>query len=292
MKATTVLTNRLRTKAHELLTLLTPDLSGSRYSFSDARSYWENVPRAIGSNPINTDEAREVSDEALVDQFHRELTIARNKIERKVGFKRAIELIEDLETPRVMDYGSGVGFYGHEMLRSHSGARVTFVDINASNLAVVERISNAVGFGSRADYIVVNDIRARDLQFSVNFDAVMSMGVLHHTPHAREIVARIATFMKPGAVFLALLYNRRYWKDMALRARCRINNATFGKMTDPSVGEEANPFSEPYTLKKTRRLFAGFQMIGVDSPNPYYDIYRFRKPSGPDDPTTAWLRWP
>jgi 2-polyprenyl-3-methyl-5-hydroxy-6-metoxy-1,4-benzoquinol methylase len=239
--------------------MLTPDRRDSDYSFDKARSYWGNVPRAQGANPINTDQSRSMSDGEVVEQFQAELAMARQKDERKIGFKRALELVEDLEAPRVMDYGSGAGFYGHEILRCHEGARVTFVDINPNNLAMVERISNATGLGDRADYTVVTDPRARNLEYPQDFDVIMSMGVLHHTPHARAIVARITSFLKPGGIFLSLLYNPRYWKDMARSARRRINTTSFGRMTDPSVDGAENPYSEPYDLRKARRLFEGCQ---------------------------------
>ena len=100
------------------------------YRFEDAREYWANVPRAQGSDPFNNRLLGDVSDAALVEEFLREVEIGRKKEERRVGYKRAAESLANVERPRVMDYGSGIGFYGYEILCRFPDVRVTFVDIN------------------------------------------------------------------------------------------------------------------------------------------------------------------
>ena len=68
---------------------------------------------------------KSISDEELILQFNGEQKKARDKYERKLGFQRAFESIIDIENPLVMDYGSGIGFYGFEILNHFPNALVT-----------------------------------------------------------------------------------------------------------------------------------------------------------------------
>jgi hypothetical protein len=76
-----------------------------------------------------------------------------------------------------------------------------------------------------------------------------------------------------------MLYNETYLRRAQRAAGRKLNVTTFGARTDPRVGNLANPFSEPYDRHKAEELFAGYELISFDQPEPEYDTYRFRKPS-------------
>jgi 2-polyprenyl-3-methyl-5-hydroxy-6-metoxy-1,4-benzoquinol methylase len=253
------------------------------YDFDRARAYWQNVPRAEGGNPFNSAAVAGLSDEALAAEFDREAALAREKHERRVGFALAEDSLCGLSDPRVMDYGSGIGFYGFEVLARHPGARVTFVDINPANLDAIGKIARAKGLTGRVSGVCVMAPDARDLRFDEPFDFMMSMGVLHHTPHAPAIVRNLTRWLKPGGVFEVMLYNEHYLRRMAEAAGRALNETRFGAVTDPVVGGVANPYSEAYDEAKTRALFSGYEMISLDQPDPCYDVYRFRKAVEPED---------
>lgn len=261
-----------------MTSLFFPEGPGRPYDFGRARRYWLNVPRAQGGNPFHTPDLTRVSDEALLQDFDREVAIAREKEERRVGFRLAHESIADAASPQVMDYGCGIGFYGMEMLARHPGARVTFVDINEETLAAVARIARAKGWGGRSAFRQVMDERARDLTFDEPFDLIMAMGVLHHTPHAPEIVGHLSPFLKEGGIFLVMLYNRTYLRRWEIQVGRRLTESRFGALTDPRVGNLTNPYSEAYDDDKAKRLFAGYELLSADYPDPCYNMYRFRKP--------------
>lgn len=248
------------------------------YSFDDARQYWTNVPRAQGSDPFNTGTLANVDEAELVREFLREVEIGREKEERRVGYERAAESLANVAHPRVMDYGSGIGFYGYEILCRVPEAHVTFVDINRGNLATIQRILTHLNLGDRADFAAVEKETAANLDFAEPFDFMISMGVLHHTPHAPAIVKHLNGFLKPGGIFQVMLYNRRYLFEMQCVAGSQLNESTFGNMTDPPVGELSNPYSEAYDDDKAKALFAGYELISADYPNKFYNTYRFRKP--------------
>jgi len=219
-----------------------------------------------------------MSDEYLVREFDKEIEIARKKDKRKVGFSLAVDSIAALDVPEVMDYGSRIGFYGFEIMARHHGARVTFLDIHDTNLTTIVRIARAKGLIDRVSCKVVRDEQARDLVFDKQFDLIVLMGVLHHTPYALQIVRNLTRFLKDKGIFQVMLYNYTYLQHMKSVAGKRLNVSSFGVMTDPVIGDLSNPYSEAYDDAKAQRLFQGYELVSADYPNPYYNTYRFRKP--------------
>jgi SAM-dependent methyltransferase len=247
------------------------------YSFERAREYWQHVPRAQGGNPLDTSELASLDDVEVLETFDRELAIARRKRERSLGFHLAEQSLEGVASPRALDYGSGVGFYGFELLYRRTDALVTFADISQVNLAQVERIGRLRGVGDRVSTAFVTEPDASNLTFEQPFDLIVSMGVLHHTPYAGAIVEHLSGFLRSGGIFEAMLYNDRYLRREQRRAGRRLSKSSFGARTDPRVGELTNPYSEPYDEAKARSLFAGLEFVDVSHPEPEYDTYRFRK---------------
>jgi SAM-dependent methyltransferase len=261
--------------------LIVPAGEADDYSFEDARTYWGNVPRAEGGNPLNSAELASLTDEELLSVVDREVEIARQKRERRLGFDLAEKSLVGVVAPRVLDYGSGIGFYGFEVLTRRPDAHLTFADINPDNLAAIRRLRDLRGLTDRVETVLVTTPDATNLSFDAEFDLMMSMGVLHHTPHARAIVRHLAGFLAPGGVFEVMLYNEAYLRREERAAGRKLNAATFGARTDPRVGDMANPFSEPYDRERAIDLFEGFELVSFDQPEPEYDMYRFRKPSVP-----------
>jgi len=264
---------RIRSIASQII----PAGTAEPYNFKRAQEYWLNVPRAQGGNPFNTHELMHLSDDSLVQEFDKEMEISRRKEERKVGFALAAESIADIEAPKVMDYGCGMGYYGFEIMARHHGAQVTFVDINEANVSAIKRIAEAKNLTSRVSYIYIRDEQARDLSFNIYFDLIVSMGVLHHTPYAHQIVRNLTPFLKDGGIFLVMLYNKTYLRQMESAVGRRLSVSSFGAMTDPVIRGLTNPYSEPYDDAKAKRLFQGYKLISAEYPDPCYNTYRFRK---------------
>jgi 2-polyprenyl-3-methyl-5-hydroxy-6-metoxy-1,4-benzoquinol methylase len=247
------------------------------YDFERARAYWHNVPRAGGARPMNSAELDVLSDGDLERLWAREMGKAGKKSERSLGVSLALECIHSFPSPRVMDFGSGFGFYGFAILLGHPGAHVTFADINEENLKIVERVLHLKGWEKRSCVVRVRDEKAKDLEGPASFDLILSMGVLHHTPHAREIVRNLSPLLKPGGTFEAMLYNRSYQEAMESITGMELDATGFGALTDPRKGDLANPYSESYDEAKARQLFEGYEFVDRHRSHPFYDVYRFRK---------------
>ena len=259
--------------------IIIPPQKTKPYNFGAAKEYWHNVPRAKGATPFNTERLKYVSTRDLAKEFDKEMDIARKKEERKVGFALSLDSISSINLPEVMDYGSGIGFYGFEIMDRHPGSRVTFVDINETNLATVKRIAKHKNLTERVSCVVVNDKHAHDISFKQSFHLIVSMGVLHHTPHAPEIVKHLSQFLRNDGIFQVMLYNDNYLHHKEKIAGRRLNEAGFGALTDPAYGKTRNPYSEAYDDAKAKRLFQGYEIISAHYPTPFYNIYRFKKTS-------------
>ncbi|OGW79498.1 MAG: hypothetical protein A2Z83_06010 [Omnitrophica bacterium GWA2_52_8] len=248
-----------------------------QYSFETAVKYWTNVPRAKGGNPLNTGNLTQIPVETVVKIFEDERRKALKKKERRVGFETAREILSGLKSPRVLDYGSGFGFYGFEILDRHPESNVTFADIQENNLRSIQRVAECKGWKNRMSTFTVRHEQGRDLHFDQPFDFMISMGVLHHTPYASEIVRRLTQYLKPGGLFQVLLYNPTYRRCMERITGKKMSFSAFGKQTDPSVGILDNPYSDVYDEEKTRQLFYGYELVRSEHPHLFYDIYQFRK---------------
>lgn len=221
-----------------------------KYNFDYAINYWQNIPKAKGSNPWNSKLLELISDEELLIQFESEQKIARQKKEREMGFVLAINSISRIENAMVMDYGSGIGFYGFEVLDKLKDAKVTFVDISEVNLRIIKRIASLKGYTKRVKTQAVMDQMAENLHFKENFDLICSMGVLHHTPYAKEIVKNLTGFLRTGGIFEVMLYNDHYKKRLSVKKGHRLSKTEFGELTDPTCDGLKNSFLRLIMIKK------------------------------------------
>ena len=247
------------------------------YNFDRARKYWANVPRAAGANPLNTPELSTVSDQELVKVFNTEMSKADQKKERVTGFSVASEILKGISRPRVLEYGSGFGFYGIKILLCYPEAKVTFADINEHNLKVIERIASIKGLDSRVNTVLIRNEDASGVCFDETFDLILSMGVLHHTPKAPAIVKNLDKNLKANGHFLAMLYNHEFKKSMSRVSGKKLDEKGFGALSDPVVGSLSNPYSAAYDDREAKVLFFPYVLIRSEYPMPFYNVYLFRK---------------
>lgn len=123
------------------------------------------------------------------------------------------DLLEDLETPSVLEIGCGAGWASNSMAL-HYGAQVTAVDFTAAALDRARNVSAHIGVESKTQFIE-SDLFA--FETDQVFDLVVSIGVLHHTHDCRAAFARAVSFVKPGGyLFVGLyhLYGRRPFLGM------------------------------------------------------------------------------
>ena len=111
---------------------------------------------------------------------------------------------EELNGKLVLDVGCGMGRYAEVATRW--GARVVGVDLSVAADVAGRNLAQREFVALQADVF--------DLPFAPeSFDAIYSIGVLHHTPDCERAVKVLPKFLKPGgdiAVWLYSGYNKWY----------------------------------------------------------------------------------
>jgi SAM-dependent methyltransferase len=103
------------------------------------------------------------------------------------------------------------------------------------------------------------------------FDAVYSIGCLHHTGDLRRAVGEIRRVLKPGGTAVVMLYNRHSARRLLDRTRAEVEiRGTY----DANAEGEPAPHTDFTSRRDARRLFGGFVRAKVTGEN--FDDVSFR----------------
>jgi len=168
---------------------------------------------------------------------------------------------------RMLEIGVGAG--ADHLQWARVGAECHGLDLTAAAIATTRAHLSLYGFSS--------DLRRwdaeNDLPFSTDtFDVVYSWGVIHHSKNPARIVANILRVLKPGGLFIGMIYGRRsavvfkLWLKHALfkgRPWRRLSDVVWNHME--SIGTKA------YTVAEVRKLFGNFDSVHVEPAVTVYD---------------------
>ena len=176
----------------------------------------------------------------------------------------------DLNGQRVLEVGLGHGNVAQRL--AEAGAVYTGIDIAAGPVAMVRH-----RFGQAA-------APGRALQASIlaapfaegSFDAVISIGVLHHTGDAAAALAEVHRLLKPGGRAVVMVYNaysyRRWlrfpgptvrywlWDFLGMGARPEAGAAERLAYDHDSQGDDA-PATAFLSRRELRRIGARFRTV-------------------------------
>lgn len=113
--------------------------------------------------------------------------------------------------PRILVAGCGSGRDPLYLAAAISDARVTAIDLSLASLAYARRMAKE--FGIRNIEFLQADILELD-DFAPKFDAVYSLGVLHHMHDPQAGLAVLSRQAKPGGLIKLGLYSRRGRPDV------------------------------------------------------------------------------
>ena len=142
----------------------------------------------------------------------------------------------------VADVGPGIGVDGF-FFASH-GARVTFVDIVADNLRLLERLSRLKQLD--VETCLAEDVF--DIRLPHDVDVLLFVGSLHNAPFefSRREAASLTRWLRPGGLVLMLAYPRERYEALGA-----TSFEEFGRLCDG----ERTPWIEWYDDDKVRQLF-------------------------------------
>lgn len=156
---------------------------------------------------------------------------------------------------RVLDVGAGNGFVMSRYARA--GARAFGVELTARGVFLCRRrfeVEGVRAFVSQGD--------AENLPFpDASFDAVTSMGVLHHVPHPERAIDEIHRVLRPGGQLTLMLYHRN---SAMYRLRFPILRALQGKSLAAQVNEvdgASNPKGLVFSRREARDFVRRFSDV-------------------------------
>jgi 2-polyprenyl-3-methyl-5-hydroxy-6-metoxy-1,4-benzoquinol methylase len=236
---------------------------GDTITKDEVRAFWQQNPLMVG--------------ELELDPFSRAFFEAHERIYREemfpgTGFPDSFFPIP--AGSRVLDVGCGPGIWTRELARR--GYRVSAIDLTAAAVEMTRRSLDL--FGLKAE---VQQADAENLPFpDGSFDAVVSHGVIHHTPDTERCVAEIARVLHPGGIAVVSVYYRNVVLRsptltklagvvlggiVSLPGRGRSN---FLRSGDPDeivrlYDGSGNPLGKAYTNPEFKRMFtnAGLEVL-------------------------------
>ena len=134
--------------------------------------------------------------------------------EDRVTFQAKTGLsLAKLDGLRVLDAGCGGGRYSR--VAAEAGAQV----VAADHTNAVDRAARLCDQQTRVQFVQA-DLKRLPLQ-PASFDAVFSIGVMHHDAHTRDVFDAVSKMVKPGGKLSVWLYRRNRWWQERLNSALR-----------------------------------------------------------------------
>lgn len=116
---------------------------------------------------------------------------------------------DSMRGKKVLDVGCGLAI--DSITFAEHGAKVTFLDLAESNLALVRRVCGQLGLSDTHFVLLENLASLQALE--AEYDVIMAMGSLHHAPQSviKPEVEILLRHLKVGGRWLQLAYPQTRW---------------------------------------------------------------------------------
>lgn len=173
----------------------------------------------------------------------------------------------------VLEIGLGYGTAGQFL--AERGVVYHGIDIAPEPVRMMRHRLALLGL----DSTTLHQARATDLPFAdQGFDAVVSIGCLHHTGDLAGSVREVHRVLRPGGTALVMTYNTHSFRRLvfipALRVRNRlrggrppIDDLAVRAMYDADSQGRAAPHTDFVSARDARRLFSQFSSVTVRREN-------------------------
>jgi ubiquinone/menaquinone biosynthesis C-methylase UbiE len=149
---------------------------------------------------------------------------------------------------KLLEIGCGWGF---DLIQfAKGGAEVTGIDLSENSIKLAKKY-----FESRNVKAILQTGNAENLEFNDNeFDVVVSLGVLHHTPDTRVALGEVYRVLKPSGEALIMLYNKYSWYNLL----CKISGTNYENQ------EKDAPIVKLYSKRQVQKLFNKYSAVKID----------------------------
>jgi ubiquinone/menaquinone biosynthesis C-methylase UbiE len=169
----------------------------------------------------------------------------------------------------------GVGAGTDHLQWARAGCRCSGVDLTEEAIATTRVRLAAYGASSE-----LQRVDAERLPFEEGrFDLVYSWGVIHHSERPEAIIAEVHRVLRPGGLFLGMMYNRRSAVSLQLWARyALLRGRPWRRFRDVLWHHLESIGTKAYTRRETERLFAAFARVETASVATANDVWFLPRP--------------
>jgi len=173
---------------------------------------------------------------------------------------------------RTLEIGLGYGTVGAYLTRG--GVDYYGLDVARGPVEMMRGRLAQMDQGERAGHVVQGS--ALEIPWpDAHFDAVVSIGCLHHTGDLRTAVDEVHRALVPGGLAMVMVYNRDSLRQvLALRPRAALQRLRrqpgddrMRAAYDENAAGEPPPFTEFTSVRGARTLFSNFGEVRVDREN-------------------------
>ncbi len=215
---------------------------------ADVRAFWEGHPVAAAS----------IHAEPGAPEFYAAFDRLRNDIEPE-ALQEQVYRYADFYRKVVLEVGCGNGYLLSRYARH--GARAWGIDLTRT---AVELARQRFDLGMLRGHLAQGDAQCLPFQ-DASFDLVVSAGVLHHVPDIAAAIAEIHRVLKPGGLFVIMLYHRDSIHYRVLYPLYGVFHSAFRGKGPATIAREidgaGNPIGRTYTRQEVRRLLAAFREV-------------------------------
>lgn len=213
------------------------------------RAYWEREPCGTGRAVVGD------AAEGTREWFER-IEEQRYRVEPVI---HGLAQFTRYHGRRVLEIGIGAGTDHLQWARA--GAECYGVDLTEAAVELTRARLAMYGFRSKLERV-----DAEVLPFGDDwFDVVYSWGVIHHVEHPERVIREIRRVLKPGGLFLGMMYGRhsvaalRLWVTYAL-----LRGQPWRSVSEVISRHVESPGTRAYTVRELRELFAEFRAFSAE----------------------------
>jgi SAM-dependent methyltransferase len=212
------------------------------------RDFWEQEP--CGTAPAIVGDRR-----AHTREWFEQVEQYRYEVE---PFIHAVAQFTRHRGKTILEIGVGAGTDHLQWARA--GCQCHGVDL--TDAAIETTRERLALYGLRSE---LQRVDAETLPFTdAFFDLVYSWGVIHHSEHPERIVAEIARVLKPGGMFIGMLYGRRSVTAWLLWARhALLMGRPWRTPSDVIWHHVESVGTKAYTQREVHAMFSSFASVGT-----------------------------
>ncbi|OFX17547.1 MAG: hypothetical protein A2Z18_05610 [Armatimonadetes bacterium RBG_16_58_9] len=225
----------------------------------EVREYWEEGPCGTGKDVVGDLPERSI-------EWFRRIEDHRYEIE---PFIHSIAQFTRHRGKKILEVGVGAGTDHLQWARA--GADCYGVDLTDAAIETTKAHLACYGFESN-----LRRVDAEVLPFDDDvFDLVYSWGVIHHSERPAEIIREIRRVLKPGGMFVGMMYGRRSPTAFKLWVKHALLKGRPWRSFANVVWRMESVGTKAYTVSELKSLFSQFRVFRATPLITKYDTDKF-----------------